>query len=119
VEIILNNIKYKYETIVDKENLLSRIAHIPQEYESEILSYLMSGNIVSEAPIFSPVEDIIDSQKSLGYVKNVYYDSIWVWNEALIYYVKQYHYRISDEFLTHIKKNNFQVPKKFRRDILK
>ncbi len=37
-------------------------------------------------------------------------DGIWAWYADLVYYVEKYHVRLPNEFMEHMKMNNWMVP---------
>jgi len=37
-------------------------------------------------------------------------DGVWVWQDDLAHYVKDHNVALPQEFLTHIKSNNYAVP---------
>ena len=90
----------------DKEYISHRIQKSEQENEQDILKYLKS--VTSHAATASAIRDVFNIDTRI--TTNSYTDGVWEWNDALIYYIENYHYRISDEFLQHMKNNNWHPP---------
>jgi len=90
----------------DKTFIKSKIQDKPQENEDKILQYLKSGN--PTAASMSIIVDLFDDETRIA--TTAYTDTEWHWHDTLIYYIENYHYQISDEFLQHMKKNNWKVP---------
>ena len=100
------NIKSERFDWRNRAEIESRIQDTPQPDEEKIIKYLKSGNEIAQ--IYAPVTDVF-SLKIWGEGSGVYTDGEWEWNDPLTYYVKKYHYKISDEFVEHMKKNNWKV----------
>jgi hypothetical protein len=37
-------------------------------------------------------------------------DGVWLWTNALAYYVQHYHFRVPDEFVRHMQQRNWTPP---------
>lgn len=92
----------------DRNYIESRIRSKPQPDEDKILKYLGSGNRFAEAGAY--VTDVFSREKNWEGIYT-YTDGEWLWDNTLTYYVENYHFQISNEFVAHMKKNNWKVPK--------
>lgn len=99
-----NSLLFDWE---DSQWIASKISAIPQENETEILSYLKKGNVLASAPAI--VEDVFSKQVFTG--PCLYTDGVWIWDDVIIYYVGKYHYKLEEAFVLHMKKQNWKVPK--------
>jgi len=98
----------------DKNFIESKIQDKPQQEENKILKYLKSGN-----PFMACASVIRDCFKPEVHIQTTAYtDTEWEWHDSLIYYVENYHYKISDEFLNHMKACNWRVSKLTEEEIL-
>ncbi len=101
---------------VTKEELLKKISPKKRKDERKILYYLKHGEEVG-AGFYDDV-DVLISKPIPGEV--IWYtDCVWEWDSALIYYIKTYHYQISDEFYQYLKSRNFKPPKITKKDLEK
>jgi len=91
----------------DKFHVESKIQDKPQQDESKIIKYLKSG--IPTATSMSIITDLFDDKKRVS--TTAYTDTEWHWHDTLIYYVENYHYKISDDFIEHMRLNNWKVPK--------
>jgi hypothetical protein len=91
------------------KGIRKRTNKTPQDDEEKILKYLDSG-IQGLYSMLNPFDLI--AKKKLDYsVREMLTDGVWLWPRLLTYYVREYHYRIDIEFLEHMKKNNWEIPK--------
>ena len=95
----------------------SRTNTVPQQDEGRILCYLKNGHI--DAYSFGILCDFVKNEYTNDSNGPNYTDGIWSWDSELIYHVEKYHYRISDEFLTHMKQHNWEVPSVEHIELLK
>ncbi|MCL2847406.1 MAG: hypothetical protein FWE13_01470 [Firmicutes bacterium] len=62
-------------------------------------------------------EEIKIEKYTLG--PNNFTDGEWCWDSVLIYYIENYHFRISDEFCLHIETKNWNCPQLSIKEIEK
>lgn len=112
--------KEEYLEVINKSigEVVACISIRPQEKEQEIIGYLKSAK--EKDMFYGPFYDLVENNGNkhdhmVDITLTTYTDGKWCWDNSLIYHIERYHYRISDDFLAHMQKNNFQVPKKFRR----
>ena len=99
------DIKIEWFDWNDKVFIEGKIQDKPQRDEDKILKYLKSGN-----PIAACASAIFDLFKpEIRIQTNSYTDTVWDWHDTLIYYVENYHYKVSEEFVNHMRQNNWQV----------
>ena len=77
------------------------------ENSCEILGYLREGKI--KGMIMGFVPDLL-SESKIRIPASILTDGEWCWTEDLIYYVEKYNLRLSEEFVRHMKKNEWKVP---------
>ena len=71
--------------------------------ESKIINYLNNGKIFCIAPVLDESKGVIGSLEILT-------DGEWIWPSDLSYYLQNYHIKLDEQFIDHIKKNNWKVP---------
>ncbi|HWT75744.1 MAG TPA: hypothetical protein VN258_13650 [Mobilitalea sp.] len=77
--------------------------------ENGILQYLSSGITICVSP--GIVKDVLDDSKIIGSL-SILTDGIWVWPSDLLYYVKEYHINLNNDFVLYMSQNNWTVPVK-------
>ena len=115
------------DDFIDLDAIKDKILSKPQKNEDKILSYLKSGHFVwliraLAFDWFLPENlDFLSGESPYKPVRSVrvhiYTDGEWNWDTVLTYYVENYHYKVSDEFVEHMKKNNWQVPQLTKKQI--
>ncbi len=96
------------EDYIDPNHLIE--ADYPLSLKKKIIKYLNDGLVVSEELGYSfcrfkdgpPDEEMGCTEKT---------DGFWVWPEGLVVYVDKYNIPLPEEFLDHMKKNSFSIPK--------
>jgi hypothetical protein len=74
----------------------------------DVVRYLKSGHPVAIAPGIS--RDVLsDDQEIIGAV-GVFHDGTYMWPRDLPYYVEKYRLALPNEFLAHMKSQNWAVP---------
>ena len=106
-EFFVNDYDLNYEEVVRK--VREKTQSEPQDDEVKILKYLKSAS--SESIRLSEPFDLF-TRESLDYnLTEIYTDGVWEWSGLLAYYVEKYHYLVDAEFVEHMKKNNWKIPK--------
>ena len=85
----------------------------PRSFESELLDYLQQGITCGLSLDSGLSYDVIDRTKCIDKVSSgltgdakfsqgeVLTDGVWYWYAVLIYYVREYHIKVSSDFLIH------------------
>ena len=100
--------KPNYEKVV--QNVQNLTCENPQKNEDKILQYLKSAPL-AEMVILSYPYDFFTKELLDLKLTNYYSDGVWLWPGLLYYYVEKYHYKVDDEFVEHMKKNNWKIQK--------
>ena len=82
--------------------------------EDKIVEYLTNGILLLATP--GIVEDYFDDSEIIG-PPHILTDGKYAWPETLVYYVKNYHVKLPDNFIMHMEKNNWQTPKENEIDL--
>ena len=98
-------------------SLKENISNKPQEYEKEIIAYLSSGI----GFVYSPgiVYDILSKDKKMIESLVIFTDGVWDWPSDLVYYVEKYNVHLHNEFIEHMKSQNWKVPSENEIDLVK
>lgn len=80
----------------------------PHPEADRILAYLQSGIGLSGAGRY--VLDVLDPKPRGIAPLSQKTDGVWLWMSDLAYYVAKYHVALPDEFLAHMKQNDWKVP---------
>ena len=101
----------------DKANGLSlrECISTPHEAEAKIIQYLESG--VLWIARMGLTRDVLDESSEFVTSSHVLTDGTWVWYEDLAYYVEKYHVQLPNEFIEHMKMNNWTVPPEDQVDV--
>lgn len=94
-----------------KRNLKSIKDFIMQEkyvFQDKILNYLKSGIAFAIAP-GGELEDVINPKVGSAGLNVWMTDGKYAWGGYLAYYVEKYNLKIDEEFIEHMKKNNFKI----------
>ena len=75
----------------------------PQDNIQRIIDYLTSGYVFSS--VFEVMLDPF-TDEFVGY-SHVLSDGVWWWEQSLSDYVKKYHIGLPEEFIVHMKNNNW------------
>ena len=76
--------------------------------EPEIINYLNNGKFLCITP--GVVCDVLDESKGVIGSLEILTDGEWIWPSDLSYYLQNYHIKLDEQFIDHIKKNNWKVP---------
>lgn len=76
--------------------------------EPEIINYLNNGKVFCIAP--GGVCDVLDESKGVIESLEILTDGEWIWPSDLSYYLQNYHIKLDEPFIEHIKKNNWKIP---------
>jgi hypothetical protein len=103
---------YKLFCSQDDSTLLelrARCCNIPHPFEHLILEYLNPERDLdfSGTHLFNDRLANIESVGGFGW----YSDGEWVWSNATWYYIKNYHFRIPQDFVEHMAAKNWSPPK--------
>lgn len=86
----------------------------PQPDEDQILNYLQNGTqVVAVAGI---VRDLLSKNCEVVGPPHEYSDGVWSWTSDMIHYVRRYHFRVPDAFVSHMRASNW-IPKVPREDM--
>ncbi len=91
----------------DAPSIHDAIRSQPHPDEPRILSYLESGYPYSYAMHLE--RDVLNPSKCAG-TGAVRTDGVYCWPVSLIYYVRNYHVALPDEFVEHMRGNHWTVP---------
>lgn len=81
----------------------------PLQNENEILGYLQGGKVVRFD--LEVGYDVLSKDRELLPVSTIYRtDGYFVWEDALAYYISKYHVPIPDEFVFHMRRNDWKCP---------
>ncbi len=89
------------------ESMLAAVRSSPDESEAAVVAYLRTG-----VPVLDVMErrrDVLDATP-VAETGSLLTDGTWYWREDLAHYVSKYHLQLSDDFLSHVKAHDFQVP---------
>lgn len=94
----------------DGGSLKESICNHSLENEVKLVEYLESGVVICVAP--GLVWDVIDESK--GVIRNleILTDGEWAWPSDLAYYVREYHVSLSEDFMEHVKRNEWTIANK-------
>jgi hypothetical protein len=84
--------------------------------EENIINYIKSGKVFIVSP--GIVYDIFDKSKLIEGGPYILTDGEYVWFHELAYYIEQYHIKLPEEFIMHMKSNNWEVPQNVDLNIL-
>jgi hypothetical protein len=76
--------------------------------EKSIINYINSGKVFIVSP--GVVYDVFDQSKIIDGGPYLLTDGEFVWLKELVYYIKEYHIKLPDEFVIHMKNNNWIMP---------
>jgi len=82
-----------------------RTASDPQPEEERIIRFLQAGIDIAASACF---RDLIKGSDVEAVVFMT--DGEWVWTNALLYYVRNYHWRVEPEFVEHMRARQWHVP---------
>ena len=100
---------YGDQTLEREEYLRNRVQDKPCPDADKILDYLYSGALISEAYVVSKRGESW-KEPDEGFRTIHYTDGVWVWDNLLIDFVRYKNFRIDDEFVQHMRENQWQVP---------
>jgi hypothetical protein len=109
-------VKLKQFGFFDSEPLANAVQRIRQQQqkdpakdEQRIMRYLEAGHtFLLSAGV---AQDLLDPQRGIIGVPNVLTDGQWAWTEDVLYYVREYHIRLPEDFVRHMAENNWTCPK--------
>ena len=92
--------------LTDATSIHDAVRKLPHEKEKEVLKYLEKGKTyISMMGLYF---DIVDkNHKSITGYGSFITDGIWEWRDDLIYYIRKYHVRLSDEFMIYLEDKNW------------
>lgn len=79
-----------------------------QADEAGILKYLGAGVPIASAPGVD--EDVLAHPSRIIGPLEFLTDGVWVWPKSLAYYVRNYHIALPDDFLEHMRCNEWECP---------
>ncbi|WPB75926.1 hypothetical protein KYC5002_43925 [Archangium violaceum] len=89
-------------------SIREHIAPTAHEFESKIVEYLRSGEVMIASP--GLVGDVLGDPQVPVAAPHVFTDGEWAWPGDLAYYVGKYHVRLPAEFVMHMQANGWRVP---------
>jgi hypothetical protein len=84
------------------------LASEPHPEESRIVRYLNQGIPVSACG--GTFGDVLDPRVPHTLTAHTLTDGVYGWGADLSYYVERYHLRLPDQFIEHMKRNNWSIP---------
>lgn len=79
----------------------------PYQQEEKIINYLDSGVVIVACG--GCIQDIINPDNGMAGCPDLKTDGIWFWSGELSYYVRRYHIKLSDQFISTMIENNWIV----------
>lgn len=76
--------------------------------KEKICNYLENGEVLAACSRI--VTDIITPEKGIIGAPDDMTDGVYLWPADLAYYVNEYNLKLPDEFIAHMKNNNWTVP---------
>jgi hypothetical protein len=73
----------------------------------KVCKYLDSGVVIMEC--CGTTIDALNESNGIAGVPSLLTDGVWVWPGDLSYYVKKYKIKLTDDFMSTLKQNNFNV----------
>ena len=98
-------------------SLKESISEKPLENEHKILDYLQSG--ITIAACGGVVYDVICPSRGIIGCPDILTDGVWIWSNDLIYYVREYHVTLDEEFLNYMALIKWKVLEKHKIDLKK
>jgi hypothetical protein len=89
------------------ERLRARCAETPQPDEDRIVAYL-AAPLEFEAVGIIPPDQINGGDLPCSWALRS--DGIWIWSNALEYYVRRHHFRVPRDFVRHMAARDWQPP---------
>lgn len=81
-----------------------------KNYSKEfVLSYLNSGELLTG--VRGPGPDLLDNSKEIVGKGSCITDGYWIWTVDVPYYVENYDIGLPEEFVDHMAKNDYKIPK--------
>src|SRR5687767_14713440 len=89
-------------------SLKESVGSQPYPEENKIIDYLESGYWIEiRGGIYY---DLLSVEKKYAPSPSILTDGVWFWTECLKYYVKEYYVSLPEDFIKHLKSNNWKVP---------
>jgi hypothetical protein len=95
-------------SLVDGSHIKDAIRTQPDPQEQQIVDYLERGACAAGCGGVMP--DPVDPSLPEGLGLDIKSDGVWEWPQYLPYLVRTYHLVLLDEFVEHMKANNWRVP---------
>jgi hypothetical protein len=95
-------------SVVDGSHIKDAIRTEPHPHEQQILDYLGDG--VCAAACGGVMPDPVDPNLPEMLGLDIKSDGVWEWPQYLPYFVRTYHLTLLDEFVEHMKANDWRVP---------
>lgn len=110
--------------ILDSEQMIQKVKSgvccdkKPYNDQERITRYLKEGTTLMVAPTIvydrcHPSYDMDKKDNDEAYIKDgIEYrtDGFWLWPDYLTYYIRNYYFRLPEEFLVHIRQRRYTVP---------
>jgi len=90
------------------EFLNSHRRNVPHSDEERMIHYLESGSLCGVVP--GVEEDPLGDTPTMIGAPNIYTDGFWAWPETIIYYLREYHLLLPEDFVKHMRDRDFQCP---------
>jgi hypothetical protein len=94
--------------IGDAGSITDSVGKLQEENIEKIVSYLKDGSICTIA--FGTSEDVMSTEHEILCSTLTRTDGQYYWPNDLSYYVKKYHVGLPQDFLDHMRKNNWTIP---------
>jgi hypothetical protein len=92
----------------DGPKLRELVQQHENDYEHDVIAYLLCGKEFITCLGFT--SDVLNPDSGFKISPNITTDGVWAWPLDLAYYVKEYHVKLPDEFLSHMKRNQWVIP---------
>lgn len=90
------------------EDVSDAASAMENPWESMAVRYLEQGKTVLVSPHW--VDDLLNAQMRRICQYSTLTDGTWIWPSDLVYYVKNYHVVLPEEFIEHMASRNWVVP---------
>ncbi|MFI9030776.1 hypothetical protein [Streptomyces sp. NPDC053560] len=80
----------------------------PYEDDKQIAEYLLAGHEIFS--VMGSSEDVLGTGKTILGGDSILSDGEWLWRGDLWFYVRTHHVKLPDEFLAHVRENDYFMP---------
>ena len=96
-------------------SITENLSESPLASEDRVISYLSNGICLGAKGGY--VQDVLDPSSSEPLLPHLYTDGTYLWRLDIVHYVKKYHLRLPQEFITHMASMNWNPPTKDQVDM--